>query len=106
MKKERYKHYMKTTGIYRRIDNLGRIVIPKKIRKALGIKEGDSIEIFVNRNAIILRRYDVTIGLVELVRRLNNEFYDIKNDMEEEIANKISKHIYALQEILKGTDIC
>ena len=37
---------MKTTGVIRRIDELGRIVIPKEIRKNLRIKNGDSLEIF------------------------------------------------------------
>ena len=38
---------MKTTGVIRRIDELGRIVIPKEIRKNLRIKNGESVEIFV-----------------------------------------------------------
>ena len=40
---------MKATGIVRRIDDLGRIVIPKEIRRTLRIKEGDPLEIFTDR---------------------------------------------------------
>ena len=40
---------MKATGVVRRIDDLGRIVIPKEIRKTLRIKEGDPLEIFTDR---------------------------------------------------------
>ena len=40
---------MKATGVVRRIDDLGRIVIPKEIRKTLSIKEGDPLEIFTDK---------------------------------------------------------
>ena len=40
---------MKATGVVRRIDDLGRVVIPKEIRKTLRIKEGDPLEIFTDR---------------------------------------------------------
>ena len=48
---------MKTTGVVRRIDELGRIVIPKEIRKTLKIKDGESLEIFLEDGNIILRKY-------------------------------------------------
>ena len=41
---------MKSTGVLRRIDDLGRIVIPKEIRKTLRIKEGDPLEIFTDKD--------------------------------------------------------
>jgi len=49
---------MKATGVVRRIDDLGRIVIPKEIRRNLRIREGDSLEIYTDSNdAIILKKY-------------------------------------------------
>lgn len=49
---------MKTTGIIRRIDDLGRIVIPKEIRRALKIREGDPMEIYLERDgSVILKPY-------------------------------------------------
>ena len=49
---------MKATGVVRRIDDLGRIVIPKEIRKTLRIKEGDPLEIFTDREGqVILKKY-------------------------------------------------
>ena len=48
---------MKTTGMIRRVDSLGRIVIPKEIRKVLKIKENEQVEINVSENEIILNRY-------------------------------------------------
>ena len=49
---------MKATGIVRRIDDLGRVVVPKEIRKTLRIREGDPLEIFTDREGkIILKKY-------------------------------------------------
>ena len=48
---------MKESGIVRKVDPLGRIVIPKEIRKVMSINEGDSLEIVKDSNGIILRKY-------------------------------------------------
>lgn len=48
---------MKTTGVIRRIDELGRIVIPKEIRRNLGIRDGESLEIFTDEDSIILKKH-------------------------------------------------
>ena len=45
---------MKATGVVRRIDDLGRVVIPKEIRKTLRIKEGDPLEIFTDREGQVI----------------------------------------------------
>lgn len=49
---------MKKTGIVRRVDELGRIVIPKEIRQALEIKIKDSMEIYIDGNFIILKKVE------------------------------------------------
>ena len=57
---------MKATGVVRRIDDLGRVVIPKEIRKTLRIKEGDPLEIFTEKDGgIILRKYSPIGELTE-----------------------------------------
>ena len=48
---------MKATGIVRRIDDLGRVVIPKELRRTLGIKEMGPMEIFVDGEQIVLKKY-------------------------------------------------
>ena len=48
---------MKSTGIVRNVDELGRIVLPIELRRTLGIEEKDRIEIFVDGESIILRKY-------------------------------------------------
>lgn len=47
----------KSTGIVRRIDDLGRVVIPKEIRRNLNIKEGDPLELWVDGKNIVLKKY-------------------------------------------------
>ncbi|MEA5145521.1 MAG: AbrB/MazE/SpoVT family DNA-binding domain-containing protein [Candidatus Limiplasma sp.] len=49
---------MKSTGIVRKLDNLGRIVLPIEMRKTMGIGIKDGIEIFADGNTIVLRKYE------------------------------------------------
>ena len=48
---------MKSIGIVRKVDELGRIVLPIELRRTLGIEQKDSLEIYVDEDAIILRKY-------------------------------------------------
>ena len=60
---------MKATGIVRRIDELGRVVIPKEIRRTLRIREGDPLEIFTDRDGeIILKKYSPIGELSDFAR--------------------------------------
>ena len=66
---------MKSTGIIRRIDDLGRVVIPKEIRKNLNIKENDSLEIFIDGENIILKKY----SNLSKVEKIFNKYINILN---------------------------
>lgn len=60
---------MKTTGIVRKIDDLGRIVIPKEIRKTLKIRVGDPLEIYVEQEGkVILKKYAPMGSIVEIAK--------------------------------------
>ena len=70
---------MKQTGVTRKIDELGRIVIPKEIRKNLGIRDGEALEIFTSEDSIILKKYfevrkyeDLSSKLCELIKNIYN----------------------------------
>ncbi|MBE6155569.1 MAG: AbrB/MazE/SpoVT family DNA-binding domain-containing protein [Firmicutes bacterium] len=54
---------LKSTGVIRKIDELGRIVIPKEIRKVLNIESGDDLEIYVDNQQLILEKYSVMHNL-------------------------------------------
>lgn len=68
---------MKATGIIRRIDDLGRVVIPKEIRKTMMIQEGDPLEIFTEDNNIIFSKYN-EINEEEEVTKLKEEKIVVK----------------------------
>ena len=51
---------MKNTGIVRRVDQLGRVVLPKELRDVLGIEERTPLEIFTDGDTIILRKHETT----------------------------------------------
>ena len=53
---------MKATGIIRRIDDLGRVVIPREIRHSLNIREGDPLEILIEKNCVCFKKYSA-LGL-------------------------------------------
>lgn len=66
-----------TTGIIRRIDELGRIVIPKEIRKNLRIKNGDNLEILVDGENITLRKYSQIENLTDMANVYAESFYQV-----------------------------
>ncbi|MBE3584290.1 MAG: stage V sporulation protein T [Limnochordaceae bacterium] len=68
---------MKATGIVRRIDDLGRVVIPKEIRRTLRIREGDPLEIFVDREGeVILKKYSPIGELGDFAQEYADSLYE------------------------------
>ncbi len=62
---------MKATGIVRRIDDLGRVVIPKEIRRTMHIREGDPLEIYTTRDGeVIFKKYSLIRGLEDFAEEL------------------------------------
>ncbi|MDR1773250.1 MAG: AbrB/MazE/SpoVT family DNA-binding domain-containing protein [Clostridioides sp.] len=69
---------MKATGIVRRIDDLGRVVVPKEIRKTLRIKEGDPLEIFTAKDGeVILKKYSPMGEMTEFAQTYADSIGDI-----------------------------
>lgn len=89
---------MKQTGVTRKIDELGRIVIPKEIRKNLSIRDGESLEIYTSDDSIILKKYyevkkleDVCDKLCEMIKNI----YDVNiliTDREKVVSSSISNY--------------
>ena len=100
---------MKATGIVRRIDDLGRVVIPKEIRRTLNIKEGDTLELYMDMSdkecpMLCLTKYTSNDGynvLEDFITRLehikNDWYYNFNNDAKD-TAEKISKAIKLLKD--------
>ena len=61
---------LKSTGVIRKIDELGRIVLPKEIRRNLGIRDGENLEIFVENDHILLKKYSKMQDYSEIVKNL------------------------------------
>lgn len=75
---------MKATGIVRRIDALGRIVIPKEIRRNLHIEEGDALELFVEDDRIVFQKYlqspaDLAVECAKFVREHRGYFMGVNS---------------------------
>lgn len=84
---------MKATGIVRRIDDLGRVVIPKEIRRSMGIREGDPLEIYTtNQGEVIFKKYCPLGDITESVQATHSALTQmgivcaIYNDSGEKIA--------------------
>ena len=91
---------MKATGIVRRIDDLGRVVIPKEIRRTCHICEGDPLEIFIDEDGgVVFRKYIPTYR-DDLMATLQNaaDYYDNYEDdrATAERLRKIAKEVDAL----------
>ncbi len=72
---------MKSTGVLRRIDDLGRIVIPKEIRKHLRIRDGEYLEIYTEEETILLKKHSM-INIVSEIAQLCIDSVDEINDVE------------------------
>ena len=83
---------MKATGIVRRVDDLGRVVIPKEIRRTASIREGDPLEILLDEDgAVVFRKYNPTYR-DDLMATLQNaaDYYDDYED-DRAIAGQLRK---------------
>lgn len=72
---------MKATGIVRRIDELGRVVIPKEIRSTLRLKSGEPLEIFSDRDELILKKYSPIATLDKFSEATAKSLNDLSGDL-------------------------
>ena len=79
---ESEENQMKATGIVRRIDDLGRVVIPKEIRRTMRIREGDPLEIFTDREGeVILKKYSPISELSQFAGEYADSANNVLGDM-------------------------
>jgi AbrB family transcriptional regulator (stage V sporulation protein T) len=76
---------MKNTGVIRRIDDLGRVVIPKEIRRTLGIREGDPLEVYIQNDMVCYKKFNAEGELTELLDKAYLLLEEKDNLSEDEI---------------------
>lgn len=87
---------MKATGIIRHIDDLGRVVIPRELRKKLGIKEGEPLEIYTDTicgmPAVCFAKYQVDLsGTTQALQNLVENYLDYDHPHRQEILVKLAE---------------
>lgn len=92
---------MKATGIIRRVDELGRICLPKEIRRVLNIPDGAPMEIFVEDDQIILKKYIPEASLLETINELEAQVKIDFEDIEPTKGREVIAHIKKIRSILK-----
>ena len=94
---------MKATGIVRRIDDLGRIVIPKEIRRSVGIREGEPLEIFIEGgDTVCFRRYKNNLS--DAVEHLRDQIENGGDDLTYATLMRIDALLEEVQELVKGEE--
>ncbi len=68
---------MKATGIVRRIDDLGRVVIPKEIRRTMKIRDGDPLELFIEEDMVCFKKEAIQPDIRSIIDDLKNAVYDL-----------------------------
>ena len=68
---------MQETGIVRRIDELGRVVIPKEMRKTLRIREGDPLEIYTEKDNLVFKKYSPIISITDYAKIVADGIEDL-----------------------------
>lgn len=86
---------MKSTGIVRKVDELGRVVVPIELRRTLGIAEKDAVEIFVDDDKIVLKKYkpNMMCAITGEVSEQNHSFLNGKLILSDEGLNQMSELI-------------
>lgn len=92
---------MKATGMVRKLDDLGRIVVPIELRRNLGISVGDPVEFYVDGQTIIVKKYDATGSVEELVDRLEQEIRMKDHLLTPKQVAALEEKLQELKEIVK-----
>ena len=97
----RQKEKEEMSGVVRRVDEMGRIVLPKEIRNVLGISEGTPMDIYMSNGRVILKRYCAEDALSSLVGIFAESLEERSEDLEKGKAEDIKQHVREIQKLLK-----
>ena len=94
---------MKATGMIRRVDDLGRIVIPKEIRRNVDVREGEPLEIFIEgEDTICFRKYKNNLS--DAVEHLRDRIENCGDDLTYATLMRIDALLEEVQELVKGEE--
>lgn len=95
---------MKSTGIVRKVDELGRVVIPMELRRNLGIEEKDPLELFLQDNMVVIQKYKPTMACVVTgeVSNQNHNLLDGKLVLSEKGLHVLYKK---LEELINSSNL-
>lgn len=97
---------MRANGIIRRIDDLGRVVIPKEIRRTIGIREGEPLEIFLDnmggQPVACFRKYENNLS--DAVEHLRYQIENCGDDLAYKTLMRIDALLEEVQELVKGEE--
>ena len=95
---------MKAAGVIRRIDDLGRVVVPRDMRKSMGLQEGTPLEVCATEEGILFKNHDPGITLMAIVNNLESALDDNYVELGGDKTREIRLCISDLKEILKEAD--
>lgn len=96
---------MKATGIIRRVDDLGRIVIPKEIRRILNVREGSPMELYIDGNKLVIERYKTFDSISETVDTLQALIDDYSEEFREDNLPSLHDQIDELKKTIEKASI-
>ena len=96
---------MKATGIVRRIDDLGRVVIPKEIRRTMRIREGDPLEIFTNHEGeVIFKKYSAISEMSESAAQVADIMFRLASSMNSTSQLLLKPNVRSISGIIRPTN--
>lgn len=88
---------MENTNIIRRIDDLGRVVIPKEIRRKMKIKDGDPLEIWLHDDYVCFKKYNPSDIYADQLKQISHEMFNDNNICCTDALNKLEEVIQLLK---------
>lgn len=95
---------MRATGIVRRMDDLGRVVIPREVRKNLRMEWGEPLEIFTDEDCVIFKKYHITPIRDEIEDLKNHlqDYYECNENFTQKQINEFKNTLSTIQKAFKN----
>ena len=92
---------MKATGIVRKLDDLGRIVVPKEICRVMGISKKDPIEFYVENDCVVLKKYDAAGDMAQLLDKVESEIEMLATLLSDDRYNALMEKVSEMKAIVR-----